>query len=369
MNHSIRCKMRSCTVHLPVACLAIGLFCTARSMRAEEAPAEPAKRSVEASLAADPLVRKVLNAALVMQRQSWEQGVLAQYFVEAGDQEMIVTTGRAMLIHTNRNGTVAAVGGSTVDPLMGGEALFRAAQISQDPMLVAAQEKMLAFARTGAGRTKDGIVCHNGKNTIWGDTANTAAPYLAVTGNQADAAEQIKGIYRKLWDPKRKLLAHIWDEDQKRWSDPSAWGGGNGWFCAATMRVIRALPPEMQKEKAELVAILETVLDGVIARQRADGLFPNTLDKPDSFAEAAAGEMIAYAIYESVRGGWLPSSYLAAADKMRAAARAKVDRSGFVQDVCGAPSFSAPGISPEGQAFFLMMEVAAKKLEASSAKP
>ncbi len=116
------------------------------------------------------------------------------------------------------------------------------------------------------------------------------------------------------------------------------------------MRVIRALPPEMQKEKAELVAILETVLDGVIARQRADGLFPNTLDKPDSFAEAAAGEMIAYAIYESVRGGWPPSSYLAAADKMRAAARAKVDRSGFVQDVRGA-QFSAPGISPEGQAF------------------
>ena len=224
MNHSIRCQTRFYSVHLPVACLAIGLFCTARSLRAEEAPAEPAKRSVEASLAADPLVRKVLNAALVMQRQSWEQGVLAQYFVEAGDQEMIVTTGRAMLIHTNKNGTVAAVGGSTVDPLMGGEALFRAAQISQDPMLVAAQEKMLAFARTGAGRTKDGIVCHNGKNTIWGDTANTAAPYLAVTGNQADAAEQIKGIYRKLWDPKRKLLAHIWDEDQKRWSDPSALG-------------------------------------------------------------------------------------------------------------------------------------------------
>jgi rhamnogalacturonyl hydrolase YesR len=349
--------------------LAIGLASSALRIRAEEAAVDPAKRSLEAALAADPLVRKALNAALVMQRQSWEQGVLAQYFVEAGDQEMIVATGRAMLLRTNRNGTVAAVGGSAVDPLMAGEALFRAAQISQDPMLVKAQEKMLAFARTGAVRTKDGIVCHNPDHTIWGDTANTAAPYLAVTGNHADAVKQIEGIYRKLWDPKRKLLAHIWNEDQQRWSDAGAWGGGNGWFCAATMRVIRALPPEMQKEKMELTVILKEVLDGVIVRQRPDGLFPNTMDRPDSFAETAAGEMIAFSIYESVRGGWLPSSYLAAAGKMRAAARAKVDRYGFVQDVCGAPGFNAPGISPEGQAFFLMMEVAAKKLEASSAKP
>jgi rhamnogalacturonyl hydrolase YesR len=362
--------MRSYSIHLSVAtCLAIGLSFSAAASRAEQPPVDPAQRSLEAALAADPLVPKVLHAVLVMQRESWEEGVLAQYFVEAGDQDMIVATGRAMLVHSDRNGRVAAIGGSAVDPLMGGEALFRAAQISRDPMIVKAQEKLLAFARTGAVRTKDGIVCHNADKTIWADTANTAAPYLAVTGNPADAVRQIQGVFAKLWDPKRKLLVHIWNEDQKRWSDPSGWASGNGWFCAATMRVIRALPPEMQKEKSDLAALLKQVLDGVISRQRPDGSFPNTLDKPDSFAEVAAAEMIAFSIYESVRGGWLPRSYLVAADKMRAAARAKVDRYGFVQDVCGAPEFNAPGISPEAQAFFLMMEVAAKKLEASAAKP
>jgi hypothetical protein len=43
---------------------------------------------------------------------------------------------------------------------------------------------------------------------------------------------------------------------------------------------------------------------------------------------------------------------------MRAAARAKVDQYGVVQGVCGAPTFDHAGVAAEGQAFFLMMEVA-----------
>jgi len=72
--------------------------------------------------------------------------------------------------------------------------------------------------------------------------------------------------------------------------------------------------------------------------------------------------MLAYSIYESVSGGWLSRDYLKAADRMRAAAKAKVDADGFVQGVSGAPEFKRPGVSAEGQAFFLMMEAAATKL-------
>lgn len=50
-----------------------------------------------------------------------------------------------------------------------------------------------------------------------------------------------------------------------------------------------------------------------------------------------------------------------AADRMRAAARAKVDADGFVQGVCAAPLFASPGVSAEGQAFFLLMEAAAAR--------
>jgi len=49
---------------------------------------------------------------------------------------------------------------------------------------------------------------------------------------------------------------------------------------------------------------------------------------------------------------------------MREAAKSKVDRYGLVQDVCGVPEFNRPYIAPEGQAFFLLMEAAARDYEA-----
>lgn len=98
------------------------------------------------------------------------------------------------------------------------------------------------------------------------------------------------------------------------------------------------------------------LIDGCLAHQCASGLFHNVVDDPTSFEETNLAQMLAYSIYESVRGGWLPRHYLPAADRMRLAARARVDVDGFVQGVCGAPHFDKPGISAEGQAFFLMME-------------
>jgi hypothetical protein len=45
---------------------------------------------------------------------------------------------------------------------------------------------------------------------------------------------------------------------------------------------------------------------------------------------------------------------------MRLAAHKEVDAYGYVQDVCGAPFFNAPGRATEGQAGYLLMEAAFK---------
>ena len=37
---------------------------------------------------------------------------------------------------------------------------------------------------------------------------------------------------------------------------------------------------------------------------------------------------------------------------------------GYVRDVCGSPTFEKPGTATEGQAFFILMEAAARDLEA-----
>jgi hypothetical protein len=47
---------------------------------------------------------------------------------------------------------------------------------------------------------------------------------------------------------------------------------------------------------------------------------------------------------------------------MRRAVYANVDEFGLLQNASAAPLFNAPGTSPEGQPFFLMMEGAFGKL-------
>ena len=108
------------------------------------------------------------------------------------------------------------------------------------------------------------------------------------------------------------------------------------------------------------------VLDGCLAHRRADALFHNIVDAPDSFVETNLSQMLAYTIYRGIQAGWLQQSYLAAADEMRAAARRKVDEYGYVQDVCGATNFNKPGRATEGQAFFLRMEAAHRDCPAAS---
>lgn len=142
---------------------------------------------------------------------------------------------------------------------------------------------------------------------------------------------------------------------------------GNGWAAAGLARVIRALPAERKEDRSRLAAFLKDLVDGCLACQRPDGLFHDFLDRPDTFVETNLAQMLAYAIYTSVLGGWLPREYVAAADRLRTAARAKMDAFGYVQGVCGAPNFDRPGTATEGQAFAIMMEAAGMKFDAKRA--
>jgi unsaturated rhamnogalacturonyl hydrolase len=315
-------------------------------------PADPARP--------DPMVEQVKKAALAMQRQSWEQGILSTAFLECGDDDMVVKIVKASRIFRSREGLVAAHGGAPVDPLMAGEAVWRASQISKDPDVKKAAQDMLEYALKRAPRAADGTIYHTGQQ-IWSDSFHTSPPFLAYAGHVDEAIKQIEGHRKRLWDPKKKLLSHIWDENRKQLQRKDFWGGGNGWTAAALTRIIRGLPEDKKAEKDRLAGYLKDLLDGCLAHQRPDGLFHDVIDNPKSFVETNLAQMLAYSIYESVRGGWLSADYLKAADRMRAAARAKVDEDGFVQGACAAPNFDRPGISPEAQAFFILMETAAAK--------
>ena len=309
----------------------------------------------------DALVENVRSAALAMQRQSWEQGILGQAFLEEGRDDLVVLLSRASLMYLTKEGVPAALGGNLMDPLLGGEALRHAARLTGDPALHQAAERMREYILRQAPRAPDGAIYHTGQ-TVWSDSFFASARFLAVAGHFDEAFHQVECLRRRLWHPRKHLLAHIWNEPQQSLSEPRCWGGGNGWAAAALPAIIRAVPEDRPVAWSRLVAFLRELIDGCLAHQRSDGLFHNVVDDPDSFVETNLAQMLAYSVYESVRGGWLPAEYLGAAHRLRTAAHAKVDRDGFVQGVAGAPTFDRAGISPEGQAFFLLMEAAARKL-------
>jgi hypothetical protein len=85
------------------------------------------------------------------------------------------------------------------------------------------------------------------------------------------------------------------------------------------------------------------------------------IDDPSAFVETNCPQMLAYTIYRGLTSGWLDESYLPYAEKIRQAVNAKVDEYGIVQGVCGIPSFDRPFVAPEGQAFCIMLDAAAKK--------
>lgn len=118
----------------------------------------------------------------------------------------------------------------------------------------------------------------------------------------------------------------------------------------------------MAAERERLARRAKQTLEGCLAHLRPDSLFHNVVDEPDTFVETNLSQMVAYAIFRGIRSGWLSDKHRRVALEMRAAAHGKVDARGYVQGVCGAPFFDAPGRATEGQAFFLLMEAAFAKL-------
>lgn len=302
-------------------------------------------------------------AALALERRDWEQGVLAQALYEAGDMPAVVQLTVGAVVQKAADGRLAVVieGGPT-DPAMGGEAYWAAAQQTGDAELKAGVDGLLDWILHRAPRAPDGTLYHVFKEPeVWSDGFHGAPPFLAALGHYDEALKQIDGFKQRLWDPQRKLLHHMWHDGKQRFTREAFWGVGNGWAAAGLARVIRSLPAARQADRERLAIFLRELIDGCLALQRSDGLFHDVLDKPETFVETNLAQMLAYAIYTSAGGGWLEKSYIAAADRMRAAARAKCDRWGFVRGVCGAPNFDHPGVATEGQAFHILMEAAAEK--------
>lgn len=311
------------------------------------------------------IIDKVIIAMLTMQRHAWEQGVAMQALLELGEHDLVVLMANEAVVRIWPDGRLGQIcdNHGVTDPAANGEGVMWAAQKTGDQTLKDAARKMLDYLLNLAPRTKDGIIYHiDNKPQVWIDSMYMAPPFLAVAGQHEEAVKQIEGYRRLLWNDKAKLFSHIWDDEKNDFGRKDFWGVGNGWAAAGMTRVLRALPESMAETKERLKIYIRDVIDGCLTYLREDGLFHNVVNDSSTFVEVNLAQMIAYSIYRGINGKWLDYAYKPLADKMRQAARAKVDQSGLVREVCGSPTFESPGTATEGQAFFLLMEAAARDL-------
>lgn len=310
-------------------------------------------------------IERVKIATLGMQRYDWEQGVVAQAFLEMGEFDLAISMARGAILRQEKGRfSVLKGNGPVSDCSSVGEVVLFAAKETGDPIFQKGADEMLEVIRTTSHKTTDGIIYHTQEpqKGIWSDFNYMLPPFLVVAGENQEAMKQIEGYRKYLYHETDRLYSHMWDDAKKQFARVDYWGVGNGWSAAGMTRIIQMLPGSMVEEKKRLIGYVRDLLDGCLKYLRSDGMFHNVVNRPETFPEVNLSQMLSYSIFRGVAAGYLTASYLKQAEIMRKAANDQVDKLGYVHNVCGVPNFDRPYFAPEGQAFYLLMETAAADL-------
>lgn len=302
---------------------------------------------------------------LAMQRYPWEQGVCAQALYEAGREDLWIPMAHDAVRRQAADGRLAMIGGGAAvsDPAANGEVCLRAYQRTRDPYYMTGAQRMLEYLEYTAPRTADGIICHNSVSfkegfspaQLWIDGLYMVPPFLAVMGRPDEAAEQIRGYIRHLFDEKTGLFYHIVDTESGKYVRKKHWATGNGWALMGLARVIEAAGEAGRTDlREELVPFMNRLLESMIALQAEDGRFHDLLDEPDSFLDGTSALMMAAAVFRGILHGYVRSSFREAAEAAYRTMAEKTDGMGLIYGVCGCPDFIAEGSSAEAQAAFVM---------------
>ena len=173
-------------------------------------------------------------AAMAMQRRDWEQGTLAQAMVEAGDRHNTILLTKAAIVQKTPDGRLGVVvSGSPTDPGDGRRCLRVGGRVDR-------RCRDAAGRRWTAHLDSQRRAAQCGRHSLsrlsrCGDVVRRLELCAALPrgdGIYDEALAQIEGYRQRLWNPDKKLLAHIWDDQKKQFKDGNFWGGGNGWAAA-----------------------------------------------------------------------------------------------------------------------------------------
>lgn len=311
-------------------------------------------------------IERVKIATLGMQRYDWEQGIVAQAFLEMGEFDLAISFARgAIMRQENGRFSVLKGNGPINDCASIGEVVLFAYKQTGDPVFKNGADEMLDVIRDTKHCSEDGIIYHQQEpqKGIWSDATYMLPPFLAAAGLFSEALKQIEGYRKYLYNENDKLYSHMYDDEKKILTRADYWGVGNGWSAAGMVRLIKMLPDSMLSAKKMLIKYVIDVIDGCLKYMRPDGMFHDVVNNPETFIEVNLSQMLSYSIFRGVAEGYIDSSYLVKAELMRKAANEKVDKLGYVNEVCGVPHFNRSYFAPEAQAFYLLMETAAADLD------
>ena len=125
--------------------------------------------------------------------------------------------------------------------------------------------------------------------------------------------------------------------------DEAAWGRGNA-FPALGL----ALTLEYFPNNDELLTAYRHLMDTLARFQDPDGMWREVIDVPGSYQELSATSMIAAAMHQGIRNGWIPAKqYGPVVDRAWSGVKARVGADGQLIDVC-----TSTGKQPNLKAYF-----------------
>jgi len=313
---------------------------------------------------AEDRIERVKIATLGMQRYDWEQGTVGQAFMEMGETDLAISFARGAILRQEKGRfSVLKGNGPITDCASIGEVVLFAGIQTGDPLFKKGADDMLEVFHMSDHKTPEGILFHTQEPTKWimSDANYMLPPFLAACGEYKEAIKQIEGWRHYIYNEKEHLYSHIYDYENQTFKREELWGTGSGWSAAGFCRVIKMLPDNMMEEKKKLIEYTKDLIDGCLNYMNPDGTFHDVVNKPDTFIEVNLSQMLAYSIFRGVTAGFLEQNYIEKAELMRKAANDRVDELGYIHDVCGCPHFDRSYFSPEAQAFYLLMETAAKE--------
>ena len=268
------------------------------------------------------------------EKPKWEYTptLMARAFVElyneTGDTVYLNHAQRFADQFINEDGAILTYKQSlyNMDRIQGGNFLILLNEINPQPQYLTAIETLRDQLRNQP-RTAEGGFWHKQvyEHQMWLDglfTGTTFYARYAAWKPEPEAWSDIANQFLTVDKHTRKangLNHHGWDESrQMAWSDSvtgcsaETWGRAEGWYVMALVDVLELMPAD-QPERPELIAILNRVMEALMAVQDKDThLWYQVPDKgaqEGNYLESTCSAMYCYAMAKGVRIGVLDKNY------------------------------------------------------------